>query len=88
MRIPETPQACLFEKEKWEQLIVSADWVAYRNALKEHSAYLQIEANTHIRNQRFTEAFGSIRAMDDSNKFLDSINVRIRALNEKLERSA
>lgn len=83
MKFPETPQAVLFEKQKWEEIINSADWVAYRNALKEHVAYLQREVNDHIRNKRDIEAFGALRAMDDSNKFLDSINVRMKALNEQ-----
>lgn len=86
MKIPETPQAVLFEKQKWEEIINSADWVAYRNAMKEHVAYLQRDVNEHLRSQRNVEAFGSLRAMDDCNKFLDSINMRMKALTEKSER--
>lgn len=82
MKIPETPQARLFEKERWAELIGSTDWTVYRNLLKEHIAYLQKEANDHLRSQRNVEAYGSLRAMDDCNRFLDSINLRMKALNQ------
>lgn len=86
MKIPETPQAVLYEKQKWEDIITSPDWVTYRNALKEHVAYLQKEVNDHLRKHEDRLASEALRAMDDSNKFLDSINVRLKVLNEKIEK--
>lgn len=86
MKLPETAQGVLYEKQKWEDIITSTDWVTYRNALKEHLAYLQKEVNDHLRKHEDRLAGEALRAMDDGNKFLDSINLRIRALNEKIEK--
>lgn len=86
MKLPETPQAILYELSKWEDIITSTDWITYKNALREHIAYLQKEANEHLRKQRNVEAFGALRAMDDNNRFLDSINIRMKALNDKIEK--
>lgn len=86
MKLPETPKAALFEKEKWESIVNSPEWIVYRNALKEHIAYLQNESNGYLRTQKFTEAFGSLRAMDDSKKFLDSITIKISQLNGIIEK--
>lgn len=86
MKLPETPNAVLFEMKKWEEIITSSDWTIYRNALKEHIAYLQNEVNQYIRDQKMMEAYGSLRAMDDAKKFLDSITKRMMALNNIIEK--
>lgn len=81
MKLPETPQAVLYEKQKWEDIITSADWTVYRNALREHVAYQQNQVNIKLREQKFTEAYGLLIAMDDAKKFLDSITSRMMQLN-------
>lgn len=88
MKLPETPQACLFEKNNWESIVNSQNWIIYRKFLIEHIAFLQNEVNAFVRDQKMVEAYGSLRAMDDNRKFLDLITKRITALNEKIEKGA
>lgn len=82
MKLPETPKAVLFEKQAWENIITSADWTVYRNALKEHIAYLQEQVNVKLRAQQNVEAYGKLMAMDDAKRILDSITSRMMQLNE------
>lgn len=86
MKLPETKSGLLFERDAWEGIINSPSWVVYRNSLKEHVAYLQDKINSSLRQQKNIEAYGFLIAMDDCNKFLDSINVRLKALNEQIEK--
>lgn len=86
MKLPETPKAILFEKEAWENIISSADWTVYRNALKEHIGWLQEQVNSRLREQKNVEAYGLLIAMDDAKKFLDSITKRMMTLNELSEK--
>lgn len=86
MKLPETPKAVLFEKQSWENIITSSDWTVYRNALKEHIAYLQNQVNTKLREQKNVEAYGLLIAMDDAKKFLDSITSRMMQLNQMIEK--
>lgn len=86
MKLPETPKAVLFEKQSWENIIISSDWTVYRNALKEHIAYLQNQVNTKLREQKNVEAYGLLIAMDDAKKFLDSITSRMMQLNQMIEK--
>lgn len=86
MKLPETAKGILFEKEAWESIIGSSNWVVYRKALSEHVIYLQNQVNVKLREQKNVEAYGYLIAMDDCNKFLDSINKRMSALNELSEK--
>ncbi len=86
MKIPETPKAALFEKQAWENIINSADWTVYRNALREHIAYLQEQVNSNLSAQKNVEAYGQLMAMKDCKRFLDSISTRMTQLNEISEK--
>lgn len=85
MKLPETPKACLFEKEQWENIIHTQEWVVYRNLLKEHLAHLQKEVNDHLRKHEDRFAAEALRAMDDSKKILDLVTTRIAELNQSIE---
>lgn len=82
MSIPETKDAILKELHAWENIIHSDEWIVFRNFLKEHCAYLQKEANDHLRKNEDRKAGESLRAMDDANKMLTLITQRIAALNK------
>lgn len=88
MKLPETPKAALFEKNAWEGIINSADWAVYRNALREHIAYLQEQVNFNLLAQKNIEAYGQLIAMNDCKKFLDSITKRMMQLNELSSKGA
>lgn len=85
MKLPETKQGLLFERDSWESIINSPDWKIYRDALREHISYLQEKVNSSLRQQKNVEAYGFLMAMDDSGKFLDSINIRLKSINAKIE---
>lgn len=85
MPLPQTKDAVLKELHGWENIINSADWVVYRNFLKEHCAFLQKEVNDQVRKQNMVEAFASLRAMEDANKMLTLITQRISSLNNRKE---
>lgn len=85
MKLPETKVAVLFEKQNWENIIHSEEWVVFRNLLKEHINYLQKELNEHVKNSRDREAYGTWRAMDDAGKILTIVTVRLAELNRKSE---
>ncbi len=82
MKLPETPKAALLEKDNWENIIHSPEWVVYRRFLAEHLAWLQGKVNDHLRNQRFTEAYGCLKAMDDGKEMLDNITIRLQSLDK------
>jgi hypothetical protein len=85
MPLPETKVAILSEIQAWENIIHSEDWIVFRRLLKDHSDWLQKEANDYIRSQKHTEAFGSLRAMDDCQKILNLVTKRISDLKNKKE---
>lgn len=82
MKAPETPQAALLEKNNWESIIHSPEWVIYRRFLVEHLAYLQKEVNDRVRKHDDRGAGESLRAMDDAKKMLDLVTIRLSELNE------
>ncbi len=86
MKLPETPKACLFEREQWENIIHAPEWIVYRNLLKEHIAHLQKEANDFLRKHEDRKAGEALRAMDDAKKILDLVTIRISDLNQQIER--
>ncbi len=86
MKLPETKSEVLSEKEKWEDIISSPDWVVFRKYLESHCIFLQKEANDHLREQRNVEAYGSLRAMDDAKKMLESVRIRLVNLNKLSEK--
>ncbi len=85
MKLPETSKACLFERDQWENIIHTPEWVVYRNLLKEHIAYLQKEVNDKLEEQKNVEAYGALRAMKDAKKILDLVTSRISDLNISIE---
>lgn len=86
MPIPETKDGVLKELHSWQNIISSDEWVVFRNLLKDHIAYLQKETNDLLRKKEFTDAFGSLRAMDDSSKILTLVTTRLNELNRKGEK--
>lgn len=85
-KLPETKVAALMEKQNWENIIHSEDWIVFRRLLKDHIDYLQKETNDHLRKQNYAEAFGSLRAMDDAGKILTLVTIRISDINRITEK--
>ena len=85
MKLPETKQGLLTERDGWESIINSPDWVTYRRFLADHIIYLQKETNDLIRTQKFTEAYGKLCAMDDANKILSLVTIRLSEINKHIE---
>lgn len=83
MKIPETKQAALFEKQNWEDVIHSQEWLVFRKLIAEHCGFLQKEVNDCLRRHEDRKAGEALRALDDQNKILTLITQRIAALNEK-----
>lgn len=86
MKLPETIQAAKLDKASWEHIIHSPEWVIYRRFLFEHLIWLQKQSNDCIRNQKFTEAYGFLKAMDDAKDMLDNITIRLQAINKQIEK--
>lgn len=86
MKLPDNLQAALLERDNWESIIHSPEWVVYRRFLAEHMAYLQRQSNEHIRNKRWEEGYGSLRAMDDCKNILDNITLRLQEINKQIEK--
>ena len=86
MKLPETKQGLLIERDGWESIINSPDWVTYRRFLSDHLIYLQKEVNDFLRAQKFTEAYGKLIAMDDAKKMLDLVTIRLSDLNTEITR--
>lgn len=84
-KMPETKSAVLMEKQNWENIIHSDEWIVFRQLLREHSEYLQKEANDHLRKYEDRAAGEALRAMDDCKKILDLVTVRISELNKNIE---
>lgn len=85
MKLPETPQMALMEKNSWENIIHSQDWLVYRRFLLEHLNYLQKEVNDRLRRHEDRAAGESLRAYDDVKKMLDLVTIRISELNEQIK---
>lgn len=49
----------------------------YRQVLEERKAYLQNEANTFIRQQKWFEAYGAIMRMDDLLQTLEMLGKKL-----------
>lgn len=88
MKLPETKQGLLLERDGWEHIINSPDWVTYRRFLSEHIIYLQKQSNIALRNQKFTEAYGILIAMDDAEKMLSLVTIRLSDLNSEIEKKS
>lgn len=86
MKLPETRVEVLSEKDKWENIINSSDWVVFRKYLESHCLFLQNQVNEDLRCQRFTDAYGTLRAMDDARKMLESVRIRLVNLNKLSEK--
>lgn len=82
-KLPETKEAALFEKHNWENIIHSEEWVVFRKLLREHCEYLQKEGNGYLLDQKYTEAYGSLRAMKDAEKILTLVTIRISDINKQ-----
>lgn len=86
MKLPETAQAALLEKDNWENIIHSPEWVVYRKFLVEHLNYLQNEVNDHLRKHEDRKAGEALRAYDDAKKMLDLVTMRISMLSKTIEK--
>jgi len=86
MALPETKQGLLLERDGWESIINSPDWVTYRRFLSEHLVYMQKQVNDALRKKEFTEAYGLLIAMDDAKKILDLVTIRLSDLNKAIEK--
>lgn len=82
-KLPESKSDCLLERQAWEDIIKSEDFSVFKKLLKSHCEYLQKEVNDLLRTQKYTEAYGKLIALDDSNKILTLITIRISELNER-----
>lgn len=85
MKYPETKQGLLTERDSWEAIINSPHWTTYRKFLAEHVTYLQKEVNVLLRAQKFTEAYGKLTAMEDADKMLSLVTIRLSELNKLIE---
>lgn len=85
-KLPETKVAVLMEKQNWENIIHSEEWIVFRRLLKEHIDYLQNEVNHRLRNFEDRKSGESLRAMDDCKKMLDLVTIRISDLNKASEK--
>lgn len=87
-KLPETRAAVLLEKSNWDNIIHSDEWIVFRKLLREHIDYLQKEVNDNLRKHEDRKAGESLRAMDDSNKILTLITIRISELTKTSEQGA
>jgi len=56
---------------------------AYRKVLDERRNWLQNEANSFIRQQKWTEAFGAILRMDDLAKTLEMLQRKLEEIKKE-----
>lgn len=85
-KLPETKSAVLAEKQNWENIIHSEDWVVFRRLLKDHADYLQKEVNEALRKHDDRRAGEALRAMDDCGKILTLVTIRISELTKQAEK--
>lgn len=85
-KLPETKVAILTEKHNWENIIHSDEWVVFRRLLKDHADYLQGEVNKCLRDHEDRRAGEVLRAMDDCNKILHLVTIRISEIQKASER--
>lgn len=85
-KLPETKGAVLNELGNWQAIINSEEWVAYRGLVRDHRDYLQKQSNDFLRKKEFTDAFGALRAMDDVEKILTLVTIRISDLTKQAEK--
>lgn len=58
---------------------------ALRNLLSKRKEFLQDQVNSCVRSEKFMEAFGELAKLDDCNKLIDMILLRINTLNKENE---
>ena len=85
MKLPETKQGLLTERDQWEAIINSPECFIYRKFLVEHINYLQKDLNDLLRTQKFTEAYGKLCALDDANRMLSLVTIRLSEINKNIE---
>ena len=75
----------LAERDQWEGIIRSPDWIVFRKWVDGHVAYLEKKSKEHLRNCEDRKAGEYLFAADDFRKMLESVRVRLEQLNTKVE---
>ena len=86
MKIPETDIEQKLNRDKWEAIIHSPDWVVFRKFIAEHVEYLEKESKRHLRAHEDRLAGECLFAADDCKKMLESVRVTLANLNERIEK--
>ena len=86
MKLPETKTQVLYDIDRWQNILISQEWVLYVNLVKEHCLYLQKEVNDHLRVHEDRQAGEALRALDDCKRLLDLVSNRMKALHDQTEK--
>ena len=85
MAIPETKQGVIEERDEWESIINSPDWIVFVRWIKGHIEYLEKNSREHLRKHEDRLASEKLAAADDWRKTLESVRVRLQELNKTIE---
>lgn len=85
MAIPETKYGVMEDRDAWESIINSPDWIVFVRWIKGHIEYLEKNSRDHLRKHEDRLAGEKLAAADDWRRVLESIRVRLNELNNKIE---
>ena len=85
MKQLENPGEVLAERDQWEGIIRSPDWIVFRKWVDSHVAYLEKKSKEHLRNCEDRKAGEYLFAADDFRKMLESVRIRLASINEQIE---
>ncbi len=85
MKNIETKQELVSERDEWEGIINSPDWVVFSRWIKGHIEYLEKQSKEYLRKHEDRKAGEALYASDDWRKTLESVRIRLASLNEKIE---
>lgn len=74
----------LEQRDQWEGIIRSPDWIIFRKWVEGHIEYLEKKSKEHLRNCEDRKAGEYLFAADDFKKMLESVRVRLQQLNEQI----
>lgn len=86
MKIPETDIELQLERDRWQNIISSPDWIVFRKWVAEHIDYLEKKSKTHLRQHEDRFASECLYAADDCKKMLESVRIRLSELNKTIEK--
>lgn len=84
MKQLETPNEILAQRDQWEEIIRSPSWIIFRKWVEEHIQYLEKQSKDALRKHEDRKAGECLYAADDFKKMLESVRIRLAALNEQI----